>query len=49
MIKDAIIQGKSSAEILALARQQGFLTIKDDAYLKMLEGKTSLEEIMSVI
>ncbi len=49
LIKEAIIQGKSAAEILELARKQGFLTIKDDAYLKMIEGKTSLEEIMSVI
>ncbi len=48
-IKDAIIQWKSPAEILAIAKQQWFLTIKDDAYLKMLEGVTSLEEIMSVI
>ena len=48
-LKEAIIEWKSTHEVLDLALQQWFLTLKDDAYVKMLEGKTTLEEILSVL
>lgn len=48
-LKAAIIDSKSAAEIEVLAIQQGFLTLKDNAWLKMLKEETSLEEIERVL
>jgi len=48
-IKDMILNGKNTLEIYAELRNHGFLTMKEDAYLKMLEGKTTLEEIRRVL
>lgn len=44
-----ILNNKNTLEIYAELRNQGFLTMKEDAYMKMLEGKTTLEEIRRVL
>ncbi len=49
LIKEAIIKGASTEEILEIANKEGYLTIKDDAYLKIIQWVTSLEEVLSVI
>lgn len=48
-IKDMILTGKSTLDIYAEVRSHGYLTMKDDAYTKMLEGKTTLDEIRRVL
>lgn len=48
-IKDMILNGKNTLDIYAEMRQNGYLTMKEDAYIKMLEGKTTLEEIRRVL
>jgi type IV pilus assembly protein PilB len=40
---------RSAEEIGRVARQQGMTTLRDDGIRKVLEGKTSIEEIMRVI
>lgn len=48
-IKDMILNGKNTMDIYAELRNRGFLTMKEDAYIKMLDGKTTLEEIRRVL
>jgi type II secretory ATPase GspE/PulE/Tfp pilus assembly ATPase PilB-like protein len=48
-IKQAVLQNKSANEIEVLAIKQGFLTLKDNAWLKMIRDETSLEEIQRVL
>jgi type II secretory ATPase GspE/PulE/Tfp pilus assembly ATPase PilB-like protein len=48
-LKQAILENKSAQEIEVLAIQQWFLTLKDNARLKMLREETSLEEIQRVL
>ena len=48
-IKDMILAGKNTLEIYAALREHGYLTMKEDAYIKMLDGKTTLEEIRRVL
>lgn len=48
-IKNMILNNKSTLDIYAEVRSKGFLTMKEDAYMKMLEGKTTLEEIRRVL
>jgi len=48
-IKKLINQWKSWIDIFSIGRQYWFLTLKEDAYLKMLKWLTSLEEIRRVI
>ncbi len=44
-IEDMITNNKSSLEILQYAKTKGMKSILDDGYIKVLEGKTSFEEI----
>lgn len=44
-----ILNGKNTLDIYAEMRTNGYLTMKEDAYIKMLEGKTTLEEIRRVL
>ncbi|WP_169165395.1 GspE/PulE family protein [Cellulomonas taurus] len=39
----------SAAEIGALARQQGMITLRDDGWQKVVLGQTSVEEILRVV
>ncbi len=48
-IKEMILNNKNTLDIYAELRSKGFLTMKEDAYMKMLEGKTTLEEIRRVL
>lgn len=48
-LKQAILDNKSAQEIEVLAIQQGFLTLRDNALLKMMRQETSLEEIQRVL
>jgi type II secretory ATPase GspE/PulE/Tfp pilus assembly ATPase PilB-like protein len=46
----ALIRGGSSpAEILAEARKNDLILMREDGVLKAMRGKTSLEEVFSVI
>ena len=44
-IEDMIVKSKSSLEILEYAKSKGTLSMLDDGYAKVLEGKTSFQEI----
>lgn len=48
-IKKVIIEWKSSLEIYSMARQNGYITMKEDAYLKMINGFTTIDEIRRVL
>lgn len=48
-LRQMVVDGKSSMEIYGAIRQWWFLTMKEDAYLKLLDGKTTLEEIRRVL
>lgn len=43
-----ILERASSNEIEKLAREEGMITLKQDGYLKVLEGITSIEEVLRV-
>lgn len=45
-IRELIAQRAPSAEILVKAKEQGMISIMDDALIKAVQGKTSLEEIL---
>ena len=48
-IKNQIVAWATPLEIFSLARQSWYLTLKEDAYLKMLKWLTTLEEIRRVL
>ena len=49
-VRKAIIEHKTSTEIRQIAREKGGLvTLMEDALEKALQGKTTLEEIASMI
>lgn len=48
-IRNAILAQKSEGEILKIAEQKGFVTMKEDGIRKVLEGKTTVEEIWKVL
>ncbi len=47
-IRGLILKGKWELEIFGTARTKGFVTLKEDWYIKMLKGYTTLEEIRKV-
>lgn len=47
-IQDLILQHATSAEIQELAQKQGMVTMRQDGYLKVLSGQTTLTEINRV-
>ena len=47
--KDMLVKNSSALELFEEARRQWFLTMKDDAVIKMLKWYTSLEEIRRVL
>lgn len=47
-IQDLIIKRSTSAEIQEAARAQGMITMREDGYLKALEGRTTLNEVNRV-
>ena len=48
-IERMTVERKSSEDIGRLAQEQGMLTLRQDGILKVLEGRTSLEELFRVI
>ena len=48
-IKNMISQQKSISEIYWVARQYGFITMKEDGYIKVLKRLTTLDEVRRVI
>lgn len=48
-MKRLILDRATVAEVKELAMSQGMLTLKDEGLYKMMEGKTSLEEVLRVI
>ena len=47
-ISDIILRKASEKEIAAQARKQGMLTMKQDGILKILDGITTIEEVLRV-
>ncbi len=47
-ISKLILQSAPSQQIDAVARDEGMMSIKQDGFLKALEGETTIEEIMRV-
>lgn len=47
-IQELILKRATSAEIQKVAQQQGMITMRQDGYLKALEGKTTLAEVNRV-
>ncbi len=47
-IQNLIVKRSTSAEIQNLAMQQGMVTMRQDGYLKALQGMTTLEEVNRV-
>ena len=48
-IRDFIIKWKTSLDIMQIARENGYLTMKEDAYIKMLKWYTTIDEIRRVL
>lgn len=48
-IKTMIIEGRSTIDIYGQARQQWFLTLKEDGVVKLIQGKTTLDELRRVL
>jgi type IV pilus assembly protein PilB len=48
-IERLAVSHSSAAEIGAMAREQGMVTLRDDGWTKVLLGDTSLEEILRVV
>ncbi len=47
-LKEMAVAQASEAEIAAVARQEGMLTLREDGIAKVRAGKTSLEEVLRV-
>lgn len=47
-ISRLILERASSSDIEAAAKEEGMVTMKQDGYLKVVEGVTSLEEVLRV-
>ena len=48
-IERMTVERKSSEDIGRVAQEQGMLTLRQDGILKVLAGRTSLEELFRVI
>lgn len=47
-ISRLILERKSASDIEKVAREEGIITMKQDGYLKVLEGITTIEEVLRV-
>ena len=47
-IKELTVGGSGEAEIAAVAREQGMLTLREDGLQKVRDGVTSIEEVARV-
>lgn len=48
-IKELIDSSANQREILKVARQQGMISLKEDIVKKVLNGKTTVEEMIRII
>jgi len=48
-IRDKIVKWATPLQIYQIARETGYITMREDAYIKMLKGLTTLEEIRRVL
>lgn len=48
VIRDLVIRKASSAEIKKIAMQRGLISLRRDGILKVLDGKTTIEEILQI-
>ena len=48
-IRDMISEWRKNIELYAKAREQWFLTLREDGILKMLEWKTTLDELRRIL
>jgi type II secretory ATPase GspE/PulE/Tfp pilus assembly ATPase PilB-like protein len=48
-VRDLILEGRPPREIHALAVQQGMLTLRQAALLKVAQGRTTMEEVRRVV
>jgi type IV pilus assembly protein PilB len=48
VLKNAVLEGKNTLDIQALAQQEGMITLEQAGVLKALQGETSLEEVYRV-
>ena len=48
-IRERVVQRASASEIREVARQEGFRTMREDGIRKVLEGITTIEEILRVV
>jgi type II secretory ATPase GspE/PulE/Tfp pilus assembly ATPase PilB-like protein len=47
-LSDAAIKGLSNQEIKAIARRNGMMTLRDSGIAKIMEGITTVSEVVSV-
>jgi type IV pilus assembly protein PilB len=47
-IKELTVEGASEADITAVAREEGMLTLREDGLLKVRAGVTSIAEVARV-
>jgi type IV pilus assembly protein PilB len=47
-IRDLILRNAPSAEIREVARQQGMKTLRESGLMKVIEGTTTMEEVLRV-
>jgi len=47
LMEEAIVHGKPSAELKALAKQEGFIGMREYGWEKVLSGETTVEEVVS--
>ncbi len=47
-IKEAILNGEATDKLFELARNEGMLTMREDGFLKVTQGLTTLEEVYRV-
>ncbi|MGH7355005.1 MAG: type II secretion system protein GspE, partial [Candidatus Rokuibacteriota bacterium] len=47
-LRDLILRNATTAEMRALAQQQGMRTLRQAGLIKVLEGVTTVEEILRV-
>lgn len=48
-LRKMIVDGKIGIDLYAKAREDGFLTLQEDGIIKMIQGKTTLDELRRVL
>lgn len=48
-MRQLILKRATGPEIKALAQSQGMLTLRQDALYKIIDGRTSIEEMLRVV